>query len=445
MRDVMNVNGSAKVMIDFDGAYTNYTYKSLYRERGDAVNTLPVKGQYVKPTNYSGREFRSSAIDFNCICKGGGNVSHRFYGQSTIGYYSTELSSMYGLTGSDGKPDFPLSAFSRLDFKLRSKCMKSEWNLGQTLAEAGETLNFIASALKTVFELYKAIKHGNVNMLKSIIRSIFARDRLEGDSIRRQLKAHLRKHDVRPHMRDVLGSDLYPLLFTKGSKLRSFVYHSTPSQMRKQLGKGVADAYLAYQFVVLPLMNDIYQACALISDGITTPGVFVAHGEVKVEPLKAPTPNEALNVNKDFGFLQRRVLKGEVHYSLLSPSLYKLDVLGLLNPLSIAWQLLPLSFVVDWFLSIGKFVAAISQPLSLAFQDGYRTSYQKWSIDKEFLPVTATAWGSGVMPKAQAVSRSFKRELYVTFPIPTPYFRGFGNLSIGKWISAIALTVQRAT
>lgn len=40
----------------------------------------------------------------------------------------------------------------------------------------------------------------------------------------------------------------------------------------------------------------------------------------------------------------------------VNPNLYLASSLGLVNPVNIAWQLVPLSFVVDWFLPVGKFL-----------------------------------------------------------------------------------------
>ena len=44
--------------------------------------------------------------------------------------------------------------------------------------------------------------------------------------------------------------------------------------------------------------------------------------------------------------------------------------LGLLNPVSLAWELVPWSFVVDWVLPIGSVLSALSAPAGLIFIDG---------------------------------------------------------------------------
>lgn len=60
---------------------------------------------------------------------------------------------------------------------------------------------------------------------------------------------------------------------------------------------------------------------------------------------------------------------------MTNPNLFLANQLGLLNPVSIAWELVPFSFVADWFFDIGSFLESFSdfagvqviRPWSLAF------------------------------------------------------------------------------
>lgn len=44
---------------------------------------------------------------------------------------------------------------------------------------------------------------------------------------------------------------------------------------------------------------------------------------------------------------------------------------GLLNPLSVAWELMPLSFVADWFLPIGSYLSGFDANLRFDVTSGY--------------------------------------------------------------------------
>lgn len=50
----------------------------------------------------------------------------------------------------------------------------------------------------------------------------------------------------------------------------------------------------------------------------------------------------------------------KVWYELTSPHLQKAQELGITNPLLYAWEVIPFSFVFDWFISVGDYLTALS-------------------------------------------------------------------------------------
>lgn len=76
---------------------------------------------------------------------------------------------------------------------------------------------------------------------------------------------------------------------------------------------------------------------------------------------------------------------------------------GFTNPVNLTWELLPYSFVVDWFLPIGPYLETLSAWGGLVFVDGFQTDYGKritsssvnWSGSLPASPDTAEeAYGS---------------------------------------------------
>jgi hypothetical protein len=61
----------------------------------------------------------------------------------------------------------------------------------------------------------------------------------------------------------------------------------------------------------------------------------------------------------------------EVHIS--NPNLYLANKLGFVNPAVIAWELVPFSFVVDWFVPVGNFLSQWTDFVGLSLQNGYTT------------------------------------------------------------------------
>jgi len=50
---------------------------------------------------------------------------------------------------------------------------------------------------------------------------------------------------------------------------------------------------------------------------------------------------------------------------------------GFLNPINLVWEILPFSFVVDWFLPIGPYLEAASAFNGLEFVDGSQTQFTR--------------------------------------------------------------------
>jgi hypothetical protein len=67
--------------------------------------------------------------------------------------------------------------------------------------------------------------------------------------------------------------------------------------------------------------------------------------------------------------------------------------LGMANPLSLAWELLPYSFVVDWFLPIGQFLSSLDYALGLEFRYGWMTVQHRQSWNSRLTRTHGTQFG----------------------------------------------------
>lgn len=141
------------------------------------------------------------------------------------------------------------------------------------------------------------------------------------------------------------------LLISIASFLRHLKLGSLAKSLRPSLLKDVNDLYLALKFGVNPLIEDLKKASELL--GLTGKSAGVI--KVKVGIIR-PLDREF------FPGLGGMTISGQVnitrtyYYTVENPLYRILSSVGLLNPAAIAWELVPLSFVFDWFYNIGDFL-----------------------------------------------------------------------------------------
>lgn len=171
-------------------------------------------------------------------------------------------------------------------------------------------------------------------------------------------------------------------LFTKiwASKTRSLrkVYDRAVGEERAiAAAKAISSQHLEYIYGIRPLVSSIFGAA-----------------EERIRYVNNKLRSVKVRAN-DLGYQPRRVFLSTVYgaiYRDLTEWNSKLSVsLGItykdadpdwknytsLNPISIAWELLPYSFVVDWIYNIGGYLRAVETSLLYenTFDSGYRTNF----------------------------------------------------------------------
>ena len=134
-----------------------------------------------------------------------------------------------------------------------------------------------------------------------------------------------------------------------------------------------------------------------------------------------------------------------IYYKLINTDAHNLAATGFSNPLNLGWELVPFSFVVDWFVGIGNYLSSLDATLGLAFEKGCKTTAERSASTK------TTTWrstysytsfsGSVVSTRSDF---ALKREVLQDFPAPSkPVLKGW-NLGIQNYLTAAALLVTLA-
>lgn len=151
----------------------------------------------------------------------------------------------------------------------------------------------------------------------------------------------------------------------------------TPRRIRGQLirkrtrdEKEVASRWLELQYGWLPLLSDTYGIYEDVRKGFFRTARISTIGRGKDE--KSQTYYGQGNVFTTVGGKLTQSFGSHVRYDYTvdSDRLALLTQKGLTNPLEVIWELIPFSFVVDWFASIGDFLSTLDADLALTFKKG---------------------------------------------------------------------------
>lgn len=127
--------------------------------------------------------------------------------------------------------------------------------------------------------------------------------------------------------------------------------------------KMIANDYLAFQFGVKPLLDDIFNSIELLAEATVEGDEDQLVIRTNVKRFVDITTADLL--------IQGRIERSYVFkYTVENPYASDANSLGLLNPSEIAWEVLPWSFVVDWFLPVGTYLSSLSSDVGLNFLTG---------------------------------------------------------------------------
>lgn len=202
-------------------------------------------------------------------------------------------------------------------------------------------------------------------------------------------------------------------------------------QSGAKLPKRLGSAWLELQWGWRPLMNDLYNASEAINDAFLRKG-FTRIRKTTVDSL----PVSSISSYQLSGALLGGVEIG-MNYQISDASKAGMSALGLTNPLSLAWELLPLSVVVDWFISVGSFLNGLGAHHGLTLQSGYETHFVRGSFDVVDKNAFASYYTIEVDPVFKIDTFAMERFPLLGFPSPGISFNA--NLNLNQVANLLAL------
>jgi len=253
-------------------------------------------------------------------------------------------------------------------------------NLMQVIAERDQTIRLVTDVIKSVTGVVHGLRHG-----------------------------------------DIVGAANSVGIHISRSKRRRF-----SRDFKRNQSKAIANAWIGFQYGVKPLLDDVRGAAEalakLMQERPPTQKVSCRR------TVKNSLYQKGTVMNPSTGQVYNRVDVADYQYDFTMRIWYRPSTtvssipssLGLLNVASIAWELTPWSFVVDWFYPIGAFLETLDATIGVEFVDGSFTTFVKRNALRTLQyrnDYGAIGWESA-MGSSRAEIVYCNRKIYTGFPTP---------------------------
>jgi len=208
-------------------------------------------------------------------------------------------------------------------------------------------------------------------------------------------------------------------------------------------GSSAPKKWLELQYGWKPLLSDVYGACEALSERTKEDWRVTARGTAKSELYR----EEAFAQPRDVGRGVARVMR--LAYTRIdalpqNEAIISLASLGVSNPAVILWEVVPFSFVVDWFLPVGSWLESLDALL------GYGSAYTSTSqFTRAEWVGTSTGPYKQPSPKATIsgsyteTKRIVKLSRAASSGVPIPRFPSIKDpRSLGHMANGLALLTQ---
>lgn len=260
-----------------------------------------------------------------------------------------------------GPPAAPVSSQDLTDAdeiayrRILSNLKNSNVNFAQFFAEGKQTAELLVKTATSVASALKKTKKGNI---------VGALKALGWGSNNR-----IRKKAAQAIVRD-------------GKVIARSLGSEYLGQNASAAAKKASGNWLAMQFGWLPLLSDLDGAAKLMADRATQDPKrtrFHVKTNFKQDVANRNFRTYASNRYRDTVYTGYYSIFYRVDFFFKNAALASVSADGLTNPLSLSWELVPFSFISDYFVGVGGWLENLDSSFGKEFIGGSVTWAQKWT------------------------------------------------------------------
>jgi len=300
--------------------------------------------------------------------------------------------------------------------KLREKVAGSDFDLGVFLGTGHQAFQMIATTATTISKALYQAKRGRFDRAADVLKKLnVTRGRAYPAEMLADATTELRKAS-RALSRARIAKD--------------------PVGVEKSLSSG----WLQLQYGWLPLIHDVKSAAESLAERTGEAGNYTMTYRARVRDRSAPVVTQGASPRvMGSGYMERSCQIKAFLTSVNSATLF-----GITNPLSLAWELLPWSFVADWFIPVGSYLERLN------FVSALTGTYVITTRDLLMRTGGDDSWTDAqyryklVKSSFSYEDVSFLRSVNINLTVPTPNIIPLSRAaSYRRAVNAVALITQR--
>lgn len=179
-----------------------------------------------------------------------------------------------------------------------------------------------------------------------------------------------------------------------------------------------AGLWLEYHFAIVPTISDIHHALGLLGFEFPVEKFSCSSGNETIE--HKPAGDQHWTFGRSYTFKTRVKIGGEIY--AINPNVHLATMLGFGQPLSVAWEMTPFSWFVDYFVNVGDLLKNMEPRFpSIKTRNHYTTTYTtcegyiSYNDNGRYYNGSSWVWG-GPLPAYVGQFKSWNLERVTSWP-----------------------------
>lgn len=205
----------------------------------------------------------------------------------------------------------------------------------------------------------------------------------------------------------------------------------------------VHKTWLEYKYGWMPLLQDVKGTAEFFAQRnfgrpqrFSVDAITVDQTEISQSGALEGWPS----LTRSIFYSRKCRVKLECEYT--NEGLHELQQLGVTNPALVAWELVPFSFVFDWFISVGDYLVGLTALHGITVRRSMRSFEKTLRFTRSGIVVpytTSTTSSTGYKSRIEGDYRAYQRVPYSVNPLSLYPPATFERQSLSRLVSGLAL------